>query len=198
MSSSGSYEGVPLYADSTIEPYSIVYVPIGRGLLRPYERRREGQLVGTVGARMPSFPIQRDSELSLALWRTAAPVLLESAEPLASSQAAAAPGPTAGCCTCCCCCQPGATAAAAPAAPAATTPNVVESVPPPSGPNGIWLEYDGGRWYSDGTAVQYDASRFMPIGSYRGVPVYRDRSGAQDRIYVTVVPDGPLAPFARR
>src|SRR4051794_11199520 len=64
MNRTGNYYGVPLYEDATLEPYSIVYVPIGGTLMRPYERRREGELVGTVGSRMPSFPIQRDVEIS--------------------------------------------------------------------------------------------------------------------------------------
>src|SRR5262245_11140889 len=44
MSRTGTYEGVPLYEDSTIVPYSIVYVPIAGKMLRPYERRRDGDL----------------------------------------------------------------------------------------------------------------------------------------------------------
>src|SRR6266540_3840274 len=32
MVRTGHYFGVPLYADSTIEPYSLVYVPLERGL----------------------------------------------------------------------------------------------------------------------------------------------------------------------
>ena len=42
MVRSGHYNGVPLYTDTTIEPYSIVYVPIQRGLMQPYERPRQG------------------------------------------------------------------------------------------------------------------------------------------------------------
>ena len=38
MVRTGVYQGVPLYADATLEPYSIVYVPIGGMTMRPYER----------------------------------------------------------------------------------------------------------------------------------------------------------------
>jgi len=38
----------------------------------------------------------------------------------------------------------------------------------------------------------------VPAGEYRGFPVYRERGGAGDRLFVTVVHDGPLAPFERR
>jgi hypothetical protein len=62
----------------------------------------------------------------------------------------------------------------------------------------VWIEFEGARYYSDGAAVRYDPTRFVPLGNYRGFPVYRDTRSGTDRIFVTVVPDGPVAPFARR
>src|SRR3954466_4509855 len=44
MVRTGSFNGVPLYADTTVEPYSLVFVPIGRGLMQPFERPRSGDL----------------------------------------------------------------------------------------------------------------------------------------------------------
>src|SRR5687767_7924618 len=58
MVRTGHYNGVPLYADTTIEPYSIIYVPISRGLMQPYEKLRRGDLAGTSGSRTPSFPVR--------------------------------------------------------------------------------------------------------------------------------------------
>jgi hypothetical protein len=58
-----AYGRVPLYADVTVEPYSVVLVPIAGNRMKPYERRRAGDLAGTVGSRTPSFPVQRDSEV---------------------------------------------------------------------------------------------------------------------------------------
>lgn len=52
----GHYNGVPLYANATLEPHSIVFVPVGRNLMQPYERPRTGDLAGTTGSRLPSFP----------------------------------------------------------------------------------------------------------------------------------------------
>ena len=52
----GHYNGVPLYANTTLEPHSIVLVPVGRNLMQPYERPRSGDLAGTTGSRLPSFP----------------------------------------------------------------------------------------------------------------------------------------------
>ena len=67
MARTGMYEGVPVYQNRTLEPYSMVFVPIGGNLMRPYELKREGRLVGTIGSRTPSFPIQRDAELATTL-----------------------------------------------------------------------------------------------------------------------------------
>ena len=203
MTRTGVYEGVPLYEDATLEPFSIVYVPIGGAVMRPYERRREGDLAGTVGSRTPSFPIQRDVELSVMSIRPGVqtpaldalrPVLAERGGPtmvqvplstwedlLAELRSLS-----------------GAAAAPAPAAPAADQPTAVESVRRPESNTGVWIDFGGTRWFSAGRSVDYDASRFEPVGSLRGFPVYRDRSGRADRIYVTIAQDGPVAPFERR
>jgi hypothetical protein len=58
MVRSGFFGSIPIYVDVTIEPFSVVYVPIGGGLLQPYERKRTGQIAGTEGSRTPSFPVQ--------------------------------------------------------------------------------------------------------------------------------------------
>jgi len=57
MVRTGHYNGVPVYADATRDPYSVVYVPIGGGQLKPYERLRRGALAGSTGTTLPSFPI---------------------------------------------------------------------------------------------------------------------------------------------
>ena len=56
MAPVGVYQRVPVYADVTLEPYSVVYVPVARNQLRVYERRRDGELAATTGSRTPSFP----------------------------------------------------------------------------------------------------------------------------------------------
>src|SRR5690242_3829383 len=43
MARTGVYNSVPLYEDRTLEPYSIVFVPVGGRLMQPYERRRAGE-----------------------------------------------------------------------------------------------------------------------------------------------------------
>src|SRR3990170_2221744 len=53
MVRTGHYNGVPLYADTTLEPFSRVFVPVSRGLMQPYERQRQGALAGSTGGRLP-------------------------------------------------------------------------------------------------------------------------------------------------
>ena len=42
MVPSGQYNGVPIYTDPTVEPFSVFLVPIGRGLMQPYAREPRG------------------------------------------------------------------------------------------------------------------------------------------------------------
>src|SRR5262245_46448866 len=63
MVRSGIFQGVPLFTDTTLEPYSMIFLPVGGNVMRPYERLRNGELTGTVGSKLPSFPIRRDSDL---------------------------------------------------------------------------------------------------------------------------------------
>ena len=56
MVRSGSFRGIPLYTDATLEPNSIVFVPLAGAIVQPYERRRTGALAGTLGSLAPSLP----------------------------------------------------------------------------------------------------------------------------------------------
>src|SRR4029450_4689596 len=53
----GVYQRVPVYADVTLEPNSVVYVPVARNQLRVYERRGDHDLAATT-SRTPSFPVE--------------------------------------------------------------------------------------------------------------------------------------------
>lgn len=201
MVRTGVFEGVPLYEDATLEPFSIVYVPVGGAVMRPYERRREGDMAGTVGSRTPSFPIQRDVELSASAGRLGLQTSAVDGTPRISvAERQGTPMVTV----------PlstweqliselrGLPTASASAAPPPDQPTGVESVPGPQSNSGLWIDFDGARWYAAGRSLDYDANRFEPAGSLRGFPVYRERGGPGTRIYVTVVQDGPVAPFERR
>jgi hypothetical protein len=211
MVRSGAYRGIPLYIDATLEPYSIVFVPLVGGRMQPYERRRTGPLAGTAGSRAPSLPIGVTSEAIAAASMNsnaeAQGVVAQAPGPpmLGPSYESLAPVPTD---------SPGgvtpsaATAATAPQplaavgtsgripATAAGRPAPVTSVLPPTGVNAIWIKFDGRRWYAAGTAIDYDASALEEIGTYQGWTVYR-RKGDASVIYVPSVP-GRLAPYARR
>jgi hypothetical protein len=194
MVRTGVYNGIPLYADVTIEPYSIVFVPIGRNVMRPYERRREGELAGTVGSRAPSFPIQRDGDLSVrsqAGTSQAAPVRMRARDVVPEAVTFVQADVTI---------RRLADVTGAADIGAVPLPRpVVQVVRRPTGNDGVWIEFEGARWFSAGPAVSVDPERFAPAGSYRGFVVYRDTMGARaDTIFVTVVPNGPIAPYSRR
>lgn len=216
MVRTGSFDGVPLYADVTLEPYSIVLVPIGGRMMQPFERRREGEMTGTVGSRTPSFPIGRDVELSAMLREPglltppvggfypeiAMPGMFESrsAAPIVAPRervrevretAADAPFEAVGVLML----TPQARREGGNVRFLGNGALIGGQV---ADEGGLWIDYDGAQWKSVGRAVDFDASRFEHAGTYHGFPVYRERGVAGNRIFVTVLRNGPLAPFERR
>ena len=171
MVRAGTYEGVPLYQDATMAAYTLIYVPVGGNLMRPYEAKREGELAGTVGSRAPSFPVGRDAD----------PPGIVGPEPGSLSQGV----------------SPAFLMPLAEAVPIEQHV-IVGSVPPPGTPEGVWIMYDGARWYSAGIAIPYSAERFIQIGEHQGFPVYRAVKGNADTIHVRSAADGPLAPYRRQ
>ena len=186
MIRSGAYRGVPLYTKTTIEPYSIVFVPISGGLLRPYERRRSGDVAGTVGSTTPSFPVILPAEEKAAeagmLQAPVPPTSLE-AEPVRGYDIPepvgdATPAP-----------MPSAIGTAGPDAVAASAFRwPLQSARRPKGLNGVFIPYNERNWFSSGAPVAFETSRFLQIGEYQGFPVYSEKGQATDTIYV---------PFAR-
>lgn len=178
MTRTGVYRGIPIYQDRSLEPYSIVYVPIGGDQMRPYERRRTGNLAGTTGSRMPSFPVE------------------PTGTPSDEEKIVAASGPFPG----------GAVPALSPVPAPGTEveePSATELMPlvskprPLHEPNGIYIEFNGAKWYGAGRPVAY-STLFEQIGAYSGVPVYRLKTDRGDRVWVPVVPGGLLAPYSKR
>ncbi len=198
------FEGVPIYADTTIEPGSVVYVPVGRDRMREYERRRSGELAGTTGSRVPTFPVESPSDQALRSERVGSVGTTGAIEPapaLGGADAAATLEPAYASSSL-------GTAGRVDRRPASSLPSAsdrnlprrtsIESIPSPETTNGVWLEFDGARWYSAGEAVSFTPDRFEPAGTYRGFPVYREKGVNANRIWVAVVQDGPLAPYVRR
>jgi len=196
MVQSSVYQGVPVYADVTMQPFSVVYVPVTRSNMRAYERKREGELAGTVGSRTPSFPVEIASDTVRESTDRAARAATIAAATGTSGTAGAVgttgvlvapqPAPTVG----------------TAAAPDRSRPQrtIVQMIPTPAraATNGVWLQFDGARWYADGAAVPFSLDRFEPIGDYRGFPVYREKNGSAKAIWVSVIKDGPVAPYTRR
>lgn len=194
MEQTGIYRSVPVYQDVTIAPNAVLYLPVGLNLVRPYERRRAGDLAGTAAAATPSYPFPGESQAFPRSSQARGDRALSPRRPSFPD------GGVDRCRT------PAECTPATDGYPSAAglsvsdfEPTTVQSIPgpQPSADDGVWIEFEGARWYLDGRSVSFDPARFTPSGNYRGFPVYRDNTGG-DRLFVTVVADGPLAPFSRR
>ena len=171
----GFYGSVPLYADTTLEPHSLVFVPVGRGLMQPYERRRAGDIVGTTGSRAPSFPVQRDGEAMLGHLpdydiTTAAPPVVATRGIPEPDDAIPAPLPGHG---------------------------VLRTARIPSMADGVWILFQNARWYAAGPAVVFDPTAFERVGEYETFSVFRARHGTGDVIFIPSR-EGLVAPYAKR
>jgi hypothetical protein len=176
MVRSGLYRGVPIYTRTTAEPYSQLFVPLTGGLMQPYERRRSGELAGTVGTSTPSFPVDRYPDEKSGL----GPDVPQAAGPPTGVAAVEEPVGTSG--------RVGGEAA----------PDRQRPSPRRNAPNAIYIEYNGARWFSKGPPVEMD-DRFVIAGRYFGMPVYVNRQDVTGRIYVPVTgaSEALLAPYSR-
>ena len=192
MVRTGSYRGVPLYADTTLEPYSKVFVPLSGGLMQPYERKRADELAGSTGSQAPSFPISTSGEAARE-WRApfetaqaAAPPMLGQPSDLVQARAMTDAAEAARRAT-----PPQATAGSDKAATTSTAGyvpprHVIQLGLKPLGLNEIFVNYDNARWRAAGKALGMAHDRFVQIGTYRGFPVYAEKDDAQTphRIYL--------------
>jgi hypothetical protein len=205
MAPNGYYRGVPIYTRTTIEPYSQIFVPLPGGLMQPYERRRAGDLAGTVGSMAPSFPVETSNEAaartttsslgqaqgpptnvagSIASTRPPVGMLGPFEVPPSFGRSETAPLPS----------EPIAASAYEP------TPSRRRlSAEKPEGLNGVYVEFQGKRWFSSGPAVPLDIAQVNKIGEYRDFPVYADRRNP-DTIYISVAESatGLVAPYTVR
>jgi hypothetical protein len=180
MVRSGHYNGVPVYTDTTIEPYSIVYVPVQRGLMRPYERPRQGALAGTVASRTPSFPVRMTSSTAVLPQGASAPTELPA--PIGAISVYTP--------------EPVSTPVVPVAAPFAATPSgppapqnpetgtTFATIGRPTSNDGVWIQYLGEKWISAGPAVPVTPESFRVVGSYGGFPVFARKEGTDQIIYV--------------
>ena len=172
------YNGVPLYADTTVEPYSQILVPVSRGVMQPYERLRRGDLAGTTGSRTPSFPVDPVSGFGYRgpIMAAASPTNLP--QPIGGIDVFTGGRP-------------------ASASPAQSDIQAYQTLMRPESNDGIWIMYMGARWLSAGPAVSLRAADFQLVGDYAGFPVFARQGVKDDIIYLPTRP-GLIAPYRRK
>ncbi len=213
MVQSGLYRGIPLYSRTTIEPYSVVFVPLAGGRMQPYERRRAGDLVGTTGSSMSSLRVEIPSAFGTP------PPIQAAAPPFVETQSVPQ--------------QPNATQdqlrrpnSAESSARSRRETNVepltqmagrqtnsprlgtVGRVTAPRRSNvranrstssGIFVEFDHARWYPSAPPASLDSVNLHRIGEWHGFPVYTARSTGDSTIYIPIaVGVDAYAAYSRR
>jgi hypothetical protein len=120
-------------------------------------------MAGTVGSTAPSFPVARSSEAvgDVSIRQAAAPpgIIGYTLTPPAQPAVAAVPPDqiTAG------------TTGTVTAPVRAAAP-----VRPPQGHHGLFIEFDGQRWFGAGKTAPLDTLRLRPVGEHHGLTVYAD------------------------
>jgi len=184
MVPSGLYHGVPLYSRTTIEPYSVVFVPIAGGMMRPYERRRTGDLVGTTGSSAPSLPVDMSPAPESPRWIQAA------GPPVVSSQPVAEPPEGTYAADLLTRSRQTATAANASTAMVGRTPPSRSAKPRQVDTSkGIFVEFQNERWYSAARPQSLDPGSLKRIGEMNGFPVFTARGSNGSTIYIPIAKD---------
>lgn len=197
MVASTSYSGVTIYTDPTLEPFSVIFVPIGNGLMRPYERRRPAPGEVTVNpllsasAALPAPPPPTSRS-------TISPsVVLESApRPVGTTGVVTriAPAP-----------RPVGTAGAVMITPSRSTSSTsaqrtrMTPLARPRATAGVWIEFLGVRWRAAGKAEEFSEGLYVHYGDYRSNPVYILRGADPSNPDVIYVPaaSGRVTPYMR-
>jgi hypothetical protein len=198
MVRSGHYNGVPLYSNTTLEPYSIVYVPVARGLMQPYERPRQGSLAGTTASRTPSFPVSVTPPLNgpppssaplaqAGVAPTAPPLPIGAIGAYTPESTVGTSGTTVP--------SPVGTAGLIAAAPR-PSPNrlTMTTIERPTSNDGLWIRYLGEKWVSAGQAVAITPTGFRVVGNYEGFPVFA-RNGTSEQVIYVPTRAGVAAPY---
>jgi hypothetical protein len=181
MVRTGHYNGVPLYADTTLEPYSVVFVPVGRNLMQPYERLRSGELAGTSGSRAPSFP-GRSERMPRELIAAAGP---PTSFPPPIEVVGIAPETAVG-------------TGGRERTPAGRIDEAEVSVAPsrrgkPFSYSSISVQFMGEKWVMEGPSTPLPRG-LTQVAEYKGFPVYAEAGSERERIYLPLAP-GRVAPF---
>jgi hypothetical protein len=197
MVRSGFYMGIPLYSRTTIEPYSVVYVPVGGALMQPYERPRSGRLAETSGSLPSTVSRVLRSEIFAAGQFQAAgpPSQTTTAIPLHVPSPAGTAGVEL---------RPEVDRTPEPVGTAGREPSPRPAVRARAGrplsPTSIFIEFEGARWYTAGPAEVIDTAALRRVGYHSGVPVW-SKTGVDDGIiYVPVMQGGGslAVPYSRK
>ena len=198
MVRTGMFRGVPLYSRTTIEPFSVVFVPVAGGLMQPYERRRDFDMAGTQGSSAPAISPALSPSVgpttSATPYGAPSPLMAQAAAPpvigapIIFDEPLRATGGEA---------PPSSQPAAAPRQTVATTG--VTPLPIRRGAaNAIYLEFDDAKWFISGEPVTLDVSTMTQVGEMQGFPVYAKTRGAST-IYVPISRGSDAyAPYSRR
>jgi hypothetical protein len=191
MARIGHYNGVPIYMDTTIEPYSVILVPILRGQMQQYERRRRGDLAGTTASRTPSFPVTVMPDNSGLLEAGAPPTFARASIGTVgaftrSEAVMTTPERSAG--------TSGVQSPDPAPSSSARSNGSIGSARTPDGNGGLWILFRGERWVNAGAAVPLRATEFRMVGTYSGFPVFA-RNDQHDRIIYIPTRAGLIAPY---
>lgn len=192
MVRSAVYRGIPVYSRTTIEPYSVVFVPVAGGMMQPYERPRTGDIAGTSGSSVTALPVDIASSTTgsdVPMLQAPAPPIVGSATPAELSPESVAGRATRG--------------DFQASVPEVGTSGRVESSRPlpvrPQAANGIFVEFNDRRWFSSGPPVARGSLSLKQIGDYHGFPVYAAGQAGNSTIYIPVAKGvEALAPFSAR
>lgn len=193
MVRSGYYNGVPLYTDTTVEPYSLILVPLRSGLMQPYERLRRGDLAGSTGSRTPSFPVSLMADRQSYRQAIAAPTRLPQTIGAIPSSELTTPA------------RPVPTSIETIGFPRSEAERVVRtersgmaSIIRPENNDGVWIHYQGTKWVSAGHAVPLQSTEFRMSGTYDGFPVFVRNSDSDTKTVYLPTRAGLVAPYRQR
>ena len=201
----GWFRDTPIYVDTTVEPNSVVLVPVGGRLMQPYERVREGDIAGTTGSRAPAFPVELDrtawgaGQVAMA---AGPPVQWETAPlaPLAGRASGLPPVPAADRSLLSEVPRPvgmSGRLATEPAPPLYLPGGAAQSVRTAQESLGIWVEYEGATWQACGPARPLAGLAFDRAGTYRGFPVFAAHGAAAAEVIYLPSREGFVAPYRR-
>ena len=194
MVRSGFYMGVPLYTRTTIEPYSMVYVPLEGGRLQPYQRPRTGELTGTAGS-VPSAlprPPATVPPRGLAAQAAGPPSQTALEIPVQIPRPNVAPP------------MPQPATEIVGTTGHSASPTHVRIGDAPEGTQSIFIEYAGRRWYPTGPPRKLDSTGLVRLPDFHGFDVWAESQDptellipvtAGSDMVVTYSPNRPKTPF---